>query len=318
VLANNPHIDDMQTLEFPGFTRRPKTSPLAPYLLLRNAARQVRTQKFDAAVVLRFDHWWGAWLAALARIPIRIGYDMPEVKPFLTDIVRHEKDRHEVAQNLRLIARAAHVTEPEAAPQSFPLEFAITRADEAATQKFLRAHGIDESARFAIFVPGSGALVKLWREDGFAHVADALHEQHRMKIIISGGADERALAGRIGAQSHVSVINAAGQTTLPQLSALLARASLAVGTDSGPMHLAVAMRTPSVHLFGPVSARAFGPWGDPARHVVLTAGLACIACNRLDYSEAEVAAHPCVRLISERQVLAAIQLLLDEHTTRDT
>jgi ADP-heptose:LPS heptosyltransferase len=248
----------------------------------------------------------------LARIPVRIGYDTPEVKPFINLVALYDKQRHEVAQNLRLMANAAGVSEPEAAPQSFPLEFQVTRAAEAAAQNFLRAHGVAESARFAVIAPGSGARVKLWRDEGFARVTDALHERYCLRVILIGGKDEQQLAARISAQAHAPIINAAGQTTLAQLAALFARARLAVGVDNGPMHLAVAMGTPSVHLFGPVAARAFGPWGHPARHIVLTSGLACIPCNRLDYSEAEVVAHPCVRLINERQVLAAIEKVIGD------
>ena len=312
VLEGNPCLDAIQTLEFPGFTRRAKGSPLAPYAYLREAARQINSQRFDVAVILRFDHWWGALLAALARIPRRIGYGVPEVKPFLDDVMHYERDRHEVAQNLRLVARAAGASEPAGiTPASLPLEFYPGRADDEAAQQLLRSNGIQPNDRFAVLVPGSGAQVKRWREDGFARVADALGGRLQLKIVIAGARDEHSLAARICAQARVPIVNAAGATTLAQLAALFARAALAIGTDSGPMHLAVAMRTPSVHLFGPVSARAFGPWGDPARHIVVTSGLACIACNRLDYTESEVPAHPCVRLIAERQVLAAVDAVLN-------
>jgi heptosyltransferase-2/heptosyltransferase-3 len=310
VLERNPHVDVIQTLEFPGFTRKPKASPLAPYGYLWHAARTLRAQHFDAAVILRFDHWWGALLAALARIPRRIGYDVPEVKPFLTDVLRYEPGRHEVAQNLRLVASAAGVAGPEATPQAYPLETAPPDAGEGAVRELLRAHGIAPLDRFAVLVPGSGAAVKLWREEGFARVAEALHGRWQLKVVIAGAQAERELAERIRAQCATPLANLAGATSLVQLGALFKDAALAVGADSGPMHLAVAMGTPSVHLFGPVSARAFGPWGEPARHIVLTSGLACIACNRLDYTTAELHAHPCVPLIAERQVLAAIHAII--------
>jgi heptosyltransferase-2/heptosyltransferase-3 len=310
VLANNPHLDDVQTLKFPGFTRRPKSSPLAPYQLLFATAQTIRTQRFDTAIILRNDHWWGAWLAALARIPRRIGYDVAETKPFINEVVRYEKGRHEVAQNVRLMARAVNMLEPEVTPPAFPLEFPITRADEAAAQKILHEHGIAPGERFAILQAGSGAAVKLWRDEGFARIAEALHERWRLRVVIVGGADEQRLVERIRTQARAPIISLAGQTTLTQLAALFARAPIAIGTDSGPMHLAVAMNTPSVHLFGPVSAQQFGPWGEPSRHIVITSGLSCIACNRLDYSDTEVPAHPCVRLITEQQILDALACLL--------
>jgi lipopolysaccharide heptosyltransferase II len=320
VLANNPQLDDIQTLDFPGFTRTPsmrggaaaKPSPLAPYTTLWPAAQRLRAQRYDAAIILRFDHWWGALLAKLAGIPRRIGYDVPEVRPFINDVVRYERERHEVLQNVRLAARAAQAAEPASlSPAGLPLEFQVAPAVSDFAEPWLRAKGIAAGERFAVLVPGSGAPVKLWRDEGFARVADVLDERWHFKVVVAGAGDEeRALARRIAAQSRAPIINAAGETTLEQLAALLGRAALAVGADSGPMHLAVAMGTPSVHLFGPVAAQTFGPWGNPAKHIVLTSGLACIACNRLDYDASEVPAHPCVRLIAERQVGAAIEAVL--------
>ncbi len=310
VVERSPYLDAVETLEFPGFTRRAKGSPLAPYTYLRAAAQSVRAGRYDAAVILRFDHWWGAWLAAMAGIPRRVGYAMPEVAPFLTERMPYEPGRHEVTQNLRLAAQLARAPEPAMAPGEWPLDFRINATDEDAARDWLTAHGVGEGARFAVLVPGSGAAVKLWRVEGFARVANALWERWGVRAVIAGGDSERALAEQVAAKAQHPPVNAAGQTTLPQLSALFARAALAIGTDSGPMHLAVAMQTPSVHLFGPVSARAFGPWGDPARHVVLASALACVPCNRLDYTDAEVPAHPCVRLIGERAVLDAAARLL--------
>ena len=309
-LARNPHLDDIQTLDFPGFTRSAKASPLAPYRYLWLAARRLRAQRFDTAVVLRFDHWWGALLAALAGIPRRIGYDGPELRPFINDVLRYEQGRHEVLQNVRLVSRAARADEPALdSPADLPLEFEPGPDAAAFAETWLRSKGIAPAERFALLIPGSGALVKLWREDGFARVAEAL-DARGLKVISAGTGDaERALAQHIAAQSRAPLINAVGETTFEQLAALLERAALVVGTDSGPMHLAVAMHTPSMHLFGPVSAQSFGPWGDQSRHIVLTSGLACIACNRLDYDAAELPAHPCVRLIADRQVLAAVEAL---------
>ena len=65
ILANNPHVDEIITLPFPGFTRQAKPSPWQPYTLLRHWARRLRGQ-YDLAFVLRFDHWWGALLAQQA------------------------------------------------------------------------------------------------------------------------------------------------------------------------------------------------------------------------------------------------------------
>ncbi|MGE3913879.1 MAG: glycosyltransferase family 9 protein, partial [Chloroflexota bacterium] len=76
---------EVVTLEFPGFTRKPKRSPLEPYQLLLHEAARLRARQYDAALILRPDHWWGALLAAAAGIPRRFGYAVLECQPFLTD-----------------------------------------------------------------------------------------------------------------------------------------------------------------------------------------------------------------------------------------
>ena len=80
-----------------------------------------------------------------------------------------------------------------------------------------------------------------------------------------------------------------------------------IGLDSGPLHLAVALHTPTVHLYGPVDQTVFGPWGTPERHRVLISDWPCIPCNRLDYGPEELAHHPCVKEIDVDQVMAAAQ-----------
>ena len=100
-----------------------------------------------------------------------------------------------------------------------------------------------------------------------------------------------------------------------QLAALLGRALLALSVDSGPLHLAVAQDTPTVQLFGPTDPRIFGPWGARERHIVLASTQCCptcpaIPCGRLDFSPQELAAHPCVRLITEEQVMEAVDKLM--------
>ncbi|MCB9129382.1 MAG: hypothetical protein H6647_00450 [Anaerolineales bacterium] len=107
VLSDNPDIDELLTCAFPGFTRRRKGNPIAPYMLLRSEARRLAGGRFDLACILRFDHWWGAWLAAEAGIPWRIGYDMPSTRPFLTSATPYISGRHEVVQNLGLVGDGA-------------------------------------------------------------------------------------------------------------------------------------------------------------------------------------------------------------------
>lgn len=160
-----------------------------------------------------------------------------------------------------------------------------------------------------ILHPGSGAPVKLWTPQGFAQVADALAERYGARVVVTGGPGEESLVRAVAhASCHPTYVLLGA--TLGQMAALLRLSTLAVGVDSGIMHLAVAIGTPSVHLYGPVDTATFGPWGPPEKHLVVTSDLPCIPCNRLDYRPRELSHHPCVRDISPSQVLQAIDGIL--------
>ena len=303
-LRDCPHINDIITLPFPGFTKQAKPSPWQPYALLHRWARQLQG-RYDLAVVLRFDHWWGALLAYLARIPQRVGYNVPEVAPFLSHAASHIAGRHQVLQNLRLFdwdevnAHPSGSIHHEATPLDCPLEFHIPEQAVAWVKKLL-----SHSRPIAIH-PGAGAAIKLWRVDGWVAVADALSRETDSQIILTGTQAEHPLCVEIAAKMESEPLVLAGETTLDQLAAVLSKCRLVLGLDSGPLHLAVATGTTTVHLYGPVDAEIFGPWGSKERHRVLVSGWPCIPCNRLDYGPNELANHPCVREISTDAVLTA-------------
>lgn len=313
VLSANPDLDELLTCPFPGFTRQPKGNPLAPYQLLRSEARRLANGRFDQAFILRFDHWWGAWLAAEAGIPRRIGYDIPSTRPFLTNAVPYSAGRHEVVQNLGLVGDGAW----DVGTGDWGLgrmRFEVTAENERAAAELL--HGLGDNGRLVAIHPGSGAAVKRWRTEGWVALTRALIEQHSARVVFTGSAGEAELIDPVLAALQMdtsfaaSVRSLAGRTDLGTLAAVYRRCALAVGPDSGPLHLAVAAGTPTVHLYGPVDQRAFGPWGDPARHVVVTSDWPCIACNRLDWPYAALAEHGCVRDIAVGDVVAAARAVV--------
>jgi len=306
-IARNPDLDEVLTCRFPGFERQPKTSLIAPYRLLFETARGLRG-RFDAALVLRFDHWWGAWLAAAAGIPRRGGYDRPETRPFLTDALPYQPGRHEVEQNAALVAALAG---GRADTRPGALRFTVGAAAHAWAADWLAANGVPAGQRLIAIHPGAGAAVKQWPADAWAAVATQLGPEIGARIVLTGSVGERPLAQEIAAQLSPAPLDATDQTDLEQLGALLARCSLVLGADSGPLHLAVAVGAPTVHLHGPVSARKFGPWGDPARHRVVCTNWACAPCNRLDWPASALAEHNCMAAITVADVLHAARATLN-------
>lgn len=310
VLEHNPNLDEIMVCEFPGFSRRPKTSFLAPYRLLRQWAAQLRSKQFAMALVLRFDHWWGALLVHLSRIPQRLGYAIPECQPFLSQAIPYEYHDHEVQQNLTLVGAALRSMDRDMPQDPLCLDFPIRAQDREWITRYLAERRVGHEEHLIAIHPGAGAAVKQWLPEAWAQVGDALAASCPARIVITGSRDELDLAWSVGARMQSEAIVAAGDTSLAQLAALFKRCHLVIGPDCGPLHLAVAMRTPTVHLYGPVDAGKFGPWGTPDRHVVVTSGRQCIPCNRLDYSAQELPAHPCVRDIPVEAVIEASQTLL--------
>jgi heptosyltransferase-2/heptosyltransferase-3 len=318
ILARNPDIDTLLTLPFPGFQRgAARHSPLYPYWLLLRFALLLRAGGFDTALLLRDDHWWGAALALLAGIPRRIGYAVPECAPFLTDALPWAPGEHVTRQALAVVQTLHSPPDPLSElpnTQDLPLHFAPPAAAVAWAEEWLTQQGIGAHERLVILHPGTGGAAKLWLPEHWAHVTHSLLSQadarHPLRLLLTGGPGEETLVQAIARLLDPAPPVLVGATSIEQLAALLGRAALVMGVDSGPLHLAVSQATPSLHLFGPGDARRFGPWGDPSRHVVLRAGLWCSPCGIFSACPRQTDPPECMQQIAPDEVIQAAQRLL--------
>ncbi|HEX9114591.1 MAG TPA: glycosyltransferase family 9 protein [Anaerolineae bacterium] len=310
-VRGNPDLDELRLCRFPGFARTTQKPGLAPYRLLASTAAELSAERYDVALVLRFDHWWGAWLAAAAGIPRRLGYDLPETRPFLTEPISYGAGRHEVEQNLTLVRTLA----PAADRLAGPLRYIVRTEERDWASGWLSAQGIDLGRPLIAIHPGAGAAVKQWPAAAWAAVADDLSAAYSAQVVLTGGPAELSLTQAVAAAMTRRAVDAAGQTSLGQLAALYARCRLALGADSGPLHLAVAAGAATVHLYGPVPAAKFGPWGDPSRHRVVVSPWQCVPCDRLAWPASQLAFHRCMAAISTAKVLAAAHQVLDLNYT---
>ena len=304
-----PFVDNVLTYPFPWFDRKPKRAPWKPYLQIRDAAQTLRPHHFDMAITLRHDFWWGAWMTAAADIPQRAGYQLPETAPFLNQPIAFDSYKHEVEQTLTLVQAALPSTNPVLASVDESMEFAVTDDERAFADAWLEEHEAADRPLIAIH-PGAGAPVKQWRPERFGELAQHLSQSMGARIVLTGDTGEASLVQQVvdssGDARPVPLIGA----RLGQVAAVLQRCQLAVGGDAGIMHLAAAVGTPTVRLYGPVDPKRFGPWGKPGEQRVVQSELPCVPCNRLDYSPSELVFHPCVRSITLHAVLSAIKPLL--------
>jgi heptosyltransferase-2/heptosyltransferase-3 len=311
-LATNPDIDALLTLPFPGFERQASAPRslrrlIQPYITLLRYAVLLRRSRYDAALLLRDDHWWGAALALLAGIPRRVGYAVPACRPFLTDALAWDADEHVTAQGLRLVAHLAG--ESVDAPSTRKYAFFPSGADAAWADAWLRANRLAD-VRLVLIHPGTGGQSKLWLNERWAALADAIVDISDCEIVLTGGPSEGELVDTIAGAMRRRPLTLVGATSVGQLAALLARAALVMGVDSGPLHLAAAVGAPSLHLYGPGDDRRFGPWGDPQRHVVLRSGLWCSPCGVFGACPRGTQPSECMERIQLQQAVAAARELL--------
>lgn len=312
VLAGNTDLDGLLPIDFPGFTRRPKGNPLAPYTYLPRVARELRRYDFDAAVILRDDHWWGALLAAAAGIPRRFGYALPDVAPFLTDaLLPSPTHQHTTVTNGVLLDAVAATGPAQPAPPlaSLPFVLPTTPRDEARAATLL-ARLPQTTARTPIVAihANPGAPVKFWDEGRLAAVADHLATEFGARIVLTGGPGDAAITADVARRMRRPALDLAGQTSVGTLAALYWHCALVLGPDSGALHIASAAGTPTVRLYGPADPRRFGPWGNPALHRVASAGLSCDRCGDLSPQRPRGAA--CMLAIEVDDVLRAARPLL--------
>jgi ADP-heptose:LPS heptosyltransferase len=333
VVVRNPNIDEVQTCAFPGF-RRGAQRALEPYRLLWRLAGELRRQRYDLALILRPDFWWGTWLIYLAGIPRRFGYAGDLQTPFLTDVVPLRDGEHAVLQNLRIVESAilgvksgqsiasvaevdAELTNVAPAPGQPPMEFLPTEEERIWVRARLAQASISDGVPLVVIHPGTGAAVKLWDTASWATVADALARSHGAQVVLTGVESERAEVEAICARMQEPALALVGETDVGKLAALLARADLVLGVDNGPLHLATAQGTRTVRIYGPTDTHIFGPWGEPKLHAVLQATRPCpdclaIPCGRIDWRPEELPAHLCVRSFPVEAMLAAAGQMLEQ------
>src|SRR5207247_7538000 len=121
--------------------------------------------------------------------------------------------------------------------------------------------------------PSARWETKRWPLESFAAVGDRLQQDEATRVVLIGGRDERPVGKQVMRAMQTAPIDLMGQTTLKELIALLRRARLLVTNDSGPMHLAAAVGTPVIALFGPTDLARTGPYG--AGHTVLRTAAPC-------------------------------------------
>ncbi|MEN1678052.1 MAG: glycosyltransferase family 9 protein [Planctomycetota bacterium] len=270
--------------------------------------RELLAHRFDTTIDLQCLTKSAA-VARLSGAPRRIGAGGAsgrELSKRLNNVLTEVVADHVVHHYLRIAQPlGVDVVGEDNRPKGFErVRFDLEERDHDAAfaGKTLGAAELSSGA-FAILNPGAGWKSKLWPPERYGQLARQLASEHRLRTLaVWGGDDERPLAESIVNHSS-GAATLAPPTTLPQLGAICRRARLFVGSDTGPMHLAVAVGTPTVSLHGPSDAAWCGAYGQ---------GNATVQKQQVEgsYGDRRRASDAAMRAISVNDVAAACRRVL--------
>ncbi len=261
ILEGNQYIDELILLK--------KESLTSGILSFRKKLRQWH---FDLAVDLQ-GLFRSGLIAYLSGAGVRIGFrNAREMAPlFYTQKVDVPIDLHAVDRNLKLVASLGCETDDV----KFPLKIhdkAVGRNSD-----FLEENSLKGKSPLITFVPGGRWQKKRWPAYSFSRLGDLLSQELGAGVILTGSIQEGKLIDNIHGKMKASPVKATG-FSLPELVMLISKSDVVVTNDSGPMHIAAALGTPVVALFGPTDPGRTGPYTEKC--LIIRTEMECIPCFR--------------------------------------
>jgi heptosyltransferase-1 len=263
---------------------------------VHQVVRKLRAHKWDAAIDYQ-GLWKAAFLPFFGRVPIRIGFSSATIREFGVPILYNDrvvcKTTHIADQNGELSLRAG---------AKYPVGRVVLEVAETDTTRVradLEKQGL---SRYVVLSPGGGWRSKCWPTERFGVLCQKIQTELGIPCVINYGPGEEALATEVHmASGEAKPVCYDGD--LGPLQALLRGAQCIVGGDTGPLHLAVALGTPAVALFGPTDPARNGPY--PSGEVVLRSPKAVTTYGRSDRTD------PSLLELSVDTVFAAVKQRLE-------
>lgn len=310
LLSDNEHISQIFKIGRLGGkgSRKPIWLRLADEYRLYRALKK---RRYDLVIALT-DRWRAAWITRLLRPSYSVAqkyahkrgakwrksfshlYDIP-VLP-----------RHTVETHLDALRRLG--VYPRGMEKQLRFTVASVVAEKVAALR--QIHGL-QPRNYIVMHPTSRWMFKSWSVDGFAEVLQLLMARGLTVALVSGPVQSeldyaRAIIAKCS--ENTGLVDLTGQLTLPEVAALIQDANCFIGLDSVAMHIAAAVGTPTVALFGPSNDKVWGPWMVPHRLVI--ANYSCRPCNLDGCGNGKVS--DCLQAIDPGDVVAAVHELLEE------
>lgn len=309
IAAAMPGVDRVETLDAEWLSRGDEPAGLSPLGLALQAARW-RPRHYDLAINFEPDIRTNIALAA-AGARRTVGFASGGGGALLDVALDYDATAH-TADNARRLVHVA-VGRAPGGPVTWALR--LPEANRAEAARLLAP--IQSTLKLGMHVSG-GRAIKQWPETRFREVAERLVRERSASIVLTGTSGERAQVDIVRtALPPDRVVDLSGDVDLLTAAAVIAELDLFVTGDTGPMHLAGAVGTPIVAVFGPSDPRRYAPRGP--RDTVIRIDLPCSPCNRIRLPPERCVGHTpdCLAGIEVSQVLAAIDEALEAGSGRD-
>lgn len=265
LLTNNPNIDEVIIFD----KKRYKSFSG----ILKNGyglARELRSRKFDLALDLQGLFKSGA-ISLLSGAEKKLVYcNARELSHLISKKVNGEYSEGHVVDRYLDVVRYLGVN---IAKPHFEVNVIDLEANKA--MAIAAKSGLDTTKEYVVLAPGTNWPNKCWPTNNYAVIADMLFDKGLIPVVI-GGPKDRTLYEEIAAKTQIPPVDFIGKTNLKELAYIIKMSKVFIGGDTGPMHLAAAVNTPVIALFGPTDPNRNGPYGSA--HKVLVTPWECRGC----------------------------------------
>lgn len=311
VVKDNPEIDDVWEIDHArGWARIRDDVGLG---------RQLRARRFDIAVDLHGGPR-SAWLTWASRAPTRVGYDVAGRAWMYTRVVHRPRGlhpRHSVQNQWDLLAAIDPALGEPADPACDRVHMTVGPEAVAAASARLTSWGVPTEAQVALVHVSAGNPFRRWPEAAFGELVGGLAEGGTNRwVLVTSGPSDRAAAARVVANARARagidggrIVDAEG-LSLKELRAVMDRAAVYIGGDSGPLHIAATSDVPIVGLYGPTLPERSAPWRPPSipTRSVEAGPLPCRPCDQRACAPGD---YRCLTTIPASAVRAAAEELLE-------
>jgi heptosyltransferase-1 len=264
ILAGNPDVTHVVPVDTRLWRRESRSVAGWPAVAskVRGLVRRLGAGRFDAAVDLQ-GLWKSGVITALTRAPLRVGlapaFCRERANALFTNrhVLPPPEAVHVVDQYLAVVA-ALGIDLTAVGPPAFPI--ARESQAEARMARWLEEEGAKATTPLVLLNPGSGGDHKRWAVEAFRRLGEELAVRLGARVAITWGPGEEPLARAIAHGMRTGAL-VPPPTNITEMIALFRRASLVVGGDTGPVHVAAVLGVPTIGLYGPTSARRNGPYG---------------------------------------------------------